>query len=78
MVTISKNTSIKMNKIKEILIGTNNIGKYREISDLLPKGIKKYSLKESCSICNEKTVSVHPAKFSPDDKYLRYRILDKK
>ena len=35
-----------MNKIKEILIGTNNIGKYREISDLLPKGIKKYSLEE--------------------------------
>ena len=39
---------------------------------------KKYSLKESCSICKEQTVSVHPAKFSPDDKYMRYRILDKK
>jgi len=35
-----------MNKIKEILIGTNNKGKYREICDLLPKKIKKYSLKE--------------------------------
>ena len=35
-----------MNKIKEILIGTNNIGKYREICSLLPKGIKKYSLKK--------------------------------
>jgi len=35
-----------MNKIKEILIGTNNIGKYEEISDLLPKEIKKYSPKE--------------------------------
>ena len=33
-----------MNKIKEILIGTNNIGKYREICNLLPKRIKKYSL----------------------------------
>ena len=32
-----------MNKIKEILIGTNNSGKYREISALLPKNIKKYS-----------------------------------
>jgi len=32
-----------MNKIKEILIGTNNIGKYREICDLMPKNIKKYS-----------------------------------
>jgi len=35
-----------MRKIKEILIGTNNIGKYREICDLLPKKVKKYSLKE--------------------------------
>ena len=35
-----------MNKIKEILIGTNNIGKYREICDLLPKEIKKYSPKD--------------------------------
>ena len=32
-----------MTKIKEILIGTNNTGKYKEISDLLPKNIKKYS-----------------------------------
>lgn len=35
-----------MNKIKEILIGTNNIGKYKEISKLLPKEIVKHSLKE--------------------------------
>ena len=35
-----------MNKIKEILIGTNNEGKYKEICDLLPKRVKKYSLKE--------------------------------
>tara|TARA_B110000914_G_scaffold208403_1_gene205861 strand:- start:35 stop:634 length:600 start_codon:yes stop_codon:yes gene_type:complete len=34
-----------MKKIKEILIGTNNKGKYREICDLLPKNIKKYSPK---------------------------------
>ena len=32
-----------MTKIKEILIGTNNTGKYKEISELLPKNIKKYS-----------------------------------
>ncbi len=32
-----------MTKIKEILIGTNNNGKYKEISDLLPKNIKRYS-----------------------------------
>ena len=35
-----------MNKIKEIIIGTNNEGKYREICDLLPNKVKKHSLKE--------------------------------
>ena len=35
-----------MNKIKEILIGTNNEGKYKEICNLLPKKVKKHSLKE--------------------------------
>ena len=34
-----------MQKIEEILIGTNNVGKYKEICDLLPKGIKKHSPK---------------------------------
>ena len=34
-----------MNKIKEIIIGTNNLGKYKEISNLLPKNIKKHSPK---------------------------------
>jgi len=33
-----------MEKIEKILIGTNNKGKYREISNLLPKNIIKYSL----------------------------------
>ena len=32
-----------MSKIKEILIGTNNKGKYEEICSLLPANIKKYS-----------------------------------
>ena len=35
-----------MNKIKEIIIGTNNKGKYREICDLLPKEIKKFAPKK--------------------------------
>ena len=35
-----------MKKIKEIVIGTNNNGKYKEICDLLPHKIKKYSPKE--------------------------------
>ena len=32
-----------MNKIQKILIGTNNDGKYKEICDLLPNKVKKYS-----------------------------------
>ena len=34
-----------MKKIKEIIVGTNNNGKYKEICDLLPSEIKKYSPK---------------------------------
>ena len=33
-------------KIKELIIGTNNKGKLREIRDLLPKNIKTYSPKD--------------------------------
>ena len=35
-----------MNKIKKIIIGTNNEGKYREICDLLPKNLEKCSTKD--------------------------------
>ena len=35
-----------MKKIKEIVIGTNNDGKYKEICELLPKKIKKFSIKK--------------------------------
>ena len=35
-----------MNKIKEVVIGTNNGGKYKEICNLLPNELKKYSPKE--------------------------------
>ncbi len=35
-----------MNKIKEIIIGSNNEGKCKEIRGLLPKKIKKYSAKK--------------------------------
>ena len=44
-----------MHKIKEILIGTNNIGKYKEICALLPKEVKKHSLKEFKIISPEET-----------------------
>ena len=35
-----------MRKVREVLVGTNNNGKYKELCDLLPKKIKKYSPKE--------------------------------
>jgi len=35
-----------MEKITEIIIGTNNQGKYKEICDLLPEKVKKYSPQE--------------------------------
>ena len=44
-----------MNKIKEILIGTNNVGKYKEICDLLPDKVKKYSPKEFDIVTPEET-----------------------
>ncbi|MGQ0377048.1 MAG: RNA-protein complex protein Nop10 [Nitrososphaerota archaeon] len=37
----------------------------------------RYTLKNNCSACNEATVIAHPSKFSPDDKYLRYRIAER-
>jgi H/ACA ribonucleoprotein complex subunit 3 len=36
-----------------------------------------YTLKTRCTKCNEETISAHPAKFSPDDKYMRYRLAEK-
>ena len=36
-----------------------------------------YTLKRECSKCGEDTVSVHPAKFSPDDRYMKYRLAER-
>ena len=44
-----------MIKIKEIIIGTNNQGKYKEICDLIPDKIKKYSPKELDILSPEET-----------------------
>ena len=35
-----------MKKILKLLIGTNNVGKYKEIKDLLPKYLRTYSTSE--------------------------------
>ncbi len=34
----------------------------------------RYTLKASCPVCGATTVSPHPAKFSPEDKYANYRM----
>jgi H/ACA ribonucleoprotein complex subunit 3 len=38
---------------------------------------KKFTLKESCS-CGSKTISLRPAKFSPEDKWGKYRRIARK
>tara|TARA_Y100000590_G_scaffold219654_1_gene248731 strand:+ start:1088 stop:1684 length:597 start_codon:yes stop_codon:yes gene_type:complete len=44
-----------MDKIKEVIVGTNNDGKYREICDLLPDKIKKYNPKQFNILTPEET-----------------------
>ena len=33
----------------------------------------RYTMAEKCPSCGGKTITVHPARYSPDDKYARYR-----
>jgi len=40
------------------------------------KNCYKYSLKEICPECNIETHDPHPPKFSLEDKYIRYRVID--
>lgn len=37
----------------------------------------RYTLKDRCPLCSSETVNPHPAKFTLDDKYLRYRISER-
>ena len=62
-----------MEKIKEIIIGTNNQGKYKEIYDLLPGEIKKYSPKEFNILTPEET-----GKSFEEIHILRLHIFQKK
>ena len=36
-----------------------------------------YTLKHECPKCKSQTADPHPPKYSPDDKYVRYRIADR-
>ncbi|HUI86299.1 MAG TPA: RNA-protein complex protein Nop10 [Nitrososphaerales archaeon] len=33
----------------------------------------RYTMEDRCPSCGGQTATVHPAKFSPDDRYARYR-----
>lgn len=33
----------------------------------------RYTISEKCPSCGGRAVTVHPARYSPDDKYARYR-----
>ena len=46
-----------MNKINEVLVGTNNQGKYKEICDLLTNNVKKYSPEKFHILSPEETGS---------------------
>ncbi len=35
----------------------------------------RYTLREVCPVCGARTAVAHPPRFSPVDKYVRYRIL---
>jgi H/ACA ribonucleoprotein complex subunit 3 len=37
----------------------------------------RYTLGRICPKCNAPTIDPHPPKYSPDDKYVRYRIADR-
>ena len=39
------------------------------------KKCRAYTLLETCPRCGGEAVSPHPAKFSLDDKYRKYRLL---
>jgi H/ACA ribonucleoprotein complex subunit 3 len=45
------------------------------MKNLLFKCVKdsKYTMEAKCPQCGEATVMAAPAKYSPDDKYARYR-----
>ncbi len=37
----------------------------------------RYTMKEVCPVCGVKTYVPHPPRFSPEDKYVKYRLMMK-
>jgi H/ACA ribonucleoprotein complex subunit 3 len=34
----------------------------------------RYTLKERCPLCGSETIDPHPPRFSPEDRYVSYRV----
>jgi len=41
------------------------------------KSCSTYTIEKNCPKCSGETTTSRPAKFSPDDRYVRYRISDR-
>ncbi|EQD78810.1 Nucleolar RNA-binding protein Nop10p [mine drainage metagenome] len=37
----------------------------------------KYTMDEKCQICGSATIGTDPLKYSPSDKFQKYRLMDK-
>ncbi|RLG87556.1 MAG: RNA-protein complex protein Nop10 [Thermoprotei archaeon] len=37
----------------------------------------RYTLSDVCPVCGARTVSAHPHRFSPEDRFVHYRVLAK-
>lgn len=37
----------------------------------------RYTLKEVCPVCGSRTICPHPPRFSPEDRYVSYRVAAK-
>ena len=50
-----------------------NMAAQLEEPDAEVRGVRQVHPGEKCPRCGGKTVTVHPARYSPDDRYARYR-----
>ena len=71
---IAEELSFKKKEEERIYISTENMHLMYYLS---PEGKRVYTLKK-VSPSGRPTVSAHPARFSPDDKYSRHRITCKR
>jgi H/ACA ribonucleoprotein complex subunit 3 len=53
--------------------------KDRQLKHLIRKCslCETYTLKQQCPKCNAATIYPHPGRYSPEDKYIGYRVADR-